>query len=378
MNYDYSWVVIKTNSRERFFLKCQELNIFIYEIIYLNDKLKIKILSKDLKKIKKIWFIKIEKIESLGKEFFLKKWQKYHIFIISLILGCFLLFILSNIMITVSVIHSNQNIRYIVTEALKERGIKANTWRKSYEEIEKIKQEILDMYPSDLEWLEIEVKGLKYIVRVEERKIEKEEKEPSACNVVASKDGIVKDMLYSQGEALFKRNDSVKKGDILISGTIKKDEETKNYVCATGSVYAEVWYTVKASVPLSYEAKEKTGKVRWNIRLKNNSYNDFLFKSRLDNFVEEDKSLFSLFKTEIIFAKQYETITKTVTMSEEEAENKALTLALEKVSATLEEKERIIDKKVLKKEVNNSTMNIEVFVSVLEQIGTRQEFSIVE
>ena len=378
MNYDYSWVVVKTNSRERFFLKCQELNIFIFDLIYLNDKLKIKILNKDLKKLKKIWFIKIEKIEQLGLNYWKNKWQKYHIFIIALILGLILLFCLSHIMLSVSVIHSNQNIRFIVTEALKERGIKENTWRKSYDEIEGIKQEILDLYPEDLEWLEIEVKGLKYIVRVEERKIESEKQTPEACNIVATKDGIIKDMLYSQGEALYKRNDSVTKGDILISGTINKDSETTNYVCATGSVFAEVWYSVKASVPLSYETKEKTGKVRWNIRLKNNGYNDFLFKSRLENYVEEDKNLFTLFKTDIIFAKQFETINKTVTMNEEEALNKALDLALEKISATLEEKEKIIDKKVLKKEVNNSTMNREVFVSVLEQIGTRQEFSIVE
>ena len=49
-----------------------------------------------------------------------------------------------------------------------------------------------------------------------------------------------------------------------------------------------------------------------------------------------------------------------------------------KIKSTLEEKEEILTKKVLKKEVNNSTMNIEVFVSVLEQIGTRQEFQIEE
>ena len=195
---------------------------------------------------------------------------------------------------------------------------------------------------------------------------------------MAKKTGLVTKIEAESGEVVTKKNAYVKKGDILISGTIKKDEETKNYVCATGSVFAEVWYSVKASVPLSYETKEKTGKVRWNIRLKNNGYNDFLFKSRLENYVEEDKNLFTLFKTDIIFAKQFETINKTVTMSEEEAQNKALDLALEKISATLEEKEKIIDKKVLKKEVNNSTMNIEVFVSVLEQIGTRQEFSIVE
>ena len=88
--------------------------------------------------------------------------------------------------------------------------------------------------------------------------------------------------------------------------------------------------------------------------------------------------MFTLFGTEVSFVKQHETVKKVFTMEENEAADKALTLALEKISATLEEKETIIAKKVLKKEVNNSTMNIEVFVSVLEQIGERQEFTVEE
>ena len=201
---------------------------------------------------------------------------------------------------------------------------------------------------------------------------------PRACNVVATKDGIIKEMIYSKGSSLVKQNDVVKKGDILLSGTIMKDEEIKNVVCATGKVYAEVWYTVKISVPMTYDEEEKTGKVRYNIRLKNKGYNDFLFKSRVEEYTEEAKFLFSLFQTEVSFVKQYETIKNTKTYTEEEALNKATTEALAKIESTLEEKEEILTKKVLKKEVNNSTMNIEVFVSVLEQIGTRQEFQIEE
>lgn len=370
----YIWVEVKTTNKERFFLKCQEIQVFIYDVVYENQKIKVKILEKDLKKLKKIWFIKIKKIQNLGWNALKEKVHTYHIYLISLLIGLVFLYILSRIILSVEVIHSNQDIRFLVTNALNEKGIRKNTWKKDYQEIEKIKQEILDMYPDDLEWLEIETKGMKYIVRVEERKLEEEKNEPGACNVVAMKDGIVKEMIYSSGEAVYKRNDSVKKGDILISGTIKKDEETKKTVCATGSVYAEVWYEVRVSIPLTYEIQEKTGKVRWNIKAKNNGFNDFLFKSRLKNYEEDASSLFTLFGTEFLFVKQYETTVKEVTMDENEALEKALKEVDEKISLTLEEKEEIIAKKVLKKEVNNSTMNVEVFVSVLEQIGERQEF----
>lgn len=374
----YEWVSVKVSNLDRFFLKCHEKNIAIYEIQRTNEELKIKIQAKDYSKLKQIWFIKIKRTEPIGIPYLKRKIQKYHIFLITLFIGLCFLYILSHIMLSVTVVHSNQDIRFLLLNALEERGIKKNTWRKSYQEIEKIKQEILNEYPDNLEWLEIEVHGLNYIVRVEERKLEQENSTPEACNVVATKDGIVKEMVYMNGEALFKRNDSVKKGDILIRGTIKKDEETKSTVCATGSVYAEVWYTVKSSVPLSYETYEPTGKTRWNIKLKNNSYNDFLFKSRLENYDEEITPLFTLFGTEVSFVKQHETVKSVFTMEENEAADKALELALEKISSTLEEKEEIIAKKVLKKEVNNSTMNIEVFVSVLEQIGERQEFTVEE
>ena len=359
MTDSYIWVEVKTTSNERFFLKCQEIQVFLYDVVEEKDRLKIKILEKDFKKLQKIWFIKVKKVQDLGWKALKEKGKKYHIYLISLAIGLVFLYVISHIILSVEVIHSNQDIRFIVSNALNEKGIK---------------KEILDMYPEDLEWLEIETKGMKYIVRVEERKLEEEKNEPQACNVVASKDGIVKEMVYSSGEAVYKRNDSVKKGDILISGTIKKDEETRKTVCATGSVYAEVWYEVSVSIPLTYETHEKTDKVRWNIKAKNNGFNDFLFKSRLENYEEDATSLFTLFGTEFFFVKQYETTVKELVMNESTALDKALKEIDEKISLTLDEKEEIIAKKVLKKEINNSTMNVEVFVSVLEQIGERQEF----
>ena len=374
----FLWVTVETNNQERFFLKCQEKSIFLYECISFNQEIKIKILASDYPKIKSIWFIKVKESQETGLNLIKKKIKKYHIFLLSLLVGLVVLFCFSNLILSVEVIHSSEDIRFLVKTALEEKGIKKNIWKKSYQEITQIKEEILDEFQDKLEWLEIENSGMKYIVRVEERKMKEEPTTPRACNVVATKDGIIKEMIYSKGSSLVKQNDVVKKGDILLSGTIMKDEEIKNVVCATGKVYAEVWYTVKISVPMTYDVEEKTGKVRYNIRLKNKGYNDFLFKSRVEEYTEEAKFLFSLFQTEVSFVKQHETIKNTKTYTEEEALNKATTEALAKIESTLEEKEEILTKKVLKKEVNNSTMNIEVFVSVLEQIGTRQEFQIEE
>ncbi len=62
------------------------------------------------------------------------------------------------------------------------------------------------------------------------------------------------------------------------------------------------------------------------------------------------------------------------TYLEEEALKESIRLADEKMQMRLQDGEQILDKKVLKKNVNNSTMDIEVFVSVLENISRQEEF----
>ena len=77
--------------------------------------------------------------------------------------------------------------------------------------------------------------------------------------------------------ALLEVNDYVHKGDIIISGDIKKDEELLKKVCARGKVYAEVWYMVNVSIPITKEERIKTGKKRYNLKIISPHFNDFIF-----------------------------------------------------------------------------------------------------
>ena len=62
--------------------------------------------------------------------------------------------------------------------------------------------------------------------------------------------------------------------------------------------------------------------------------------------------------------------------SEEEALNVGIEKVIQTVEKKLTKKDTIIDKKVLKKVKNNSTMDIEVFVVVKELISTQKEIEI--
>ena len=371
---NYIWIELKLKDKDKVLLKCYKYNIIVYETKNQNDLFLLKIASQDYKKFKKVIYVKWRIQNKSGLWHLTDILKKYYIFLISLILGFILFFILNHVIVNVKIIHSKEEIRDLLQNALSKYGIKKNTWKKEYHELEQIKQNILDEYPEKLEWLEIETKGMNYIVRVLERKMAPITTEKTKCNIVANKSGLIKKLIYSKGEALVKTNDLVNKGDILISGTVKKDEEIKKEVCATGQVYAEVWYKATIKVPLHREELIDTGKVRWNIKIKNNRYNDFLFKSRITNYTTENHFLFSLFSNAFYFVKQHEVTKKIINYSDEELLTNADKLITEKINKRLEPKEEIITKKILTKEKDDNYFIVQYFLAILEQIGTEQPF----
>ena len=248
-------------------------------------------------------------------------------------------------------------------------GIKRFTLKKSYDEITKIKEEILKMYPQDLEWLEIEVVGMTYQVKIEQRIITKEKKNPSSCHLIATNNAIVTKIIPVKGVPLVGVNTAVKKDDILISGEITFNEEVKNNVCASGKVYGEVWYTVNVNLPLNYTNKKYTGKKRFNIGYEYKKNRGVIFRNRLDSYETKSKKLFTIFGISIYLNTDYELTISKKKYTEQEAIKKSLELAKEKLSLQIADNERILSQKVLKKTVNNSKMEVVVFSSVEKLIS---------
>lgn len=370
----YLWVEVRDSDESQVLLKLFKSRIEVLEIKRFSTFFQFKIKASDYGKLKKIYRYKFHKVRYDGLfhlwEVFLRKW----LIVLGLVVFLIFLFFFSNIMVDVQVIHSNKEIRELVSKALSNYGIERLTFKKSFAEIEQIKQEILNLYPDQLEWLEIEVDGMRYVVRIEERIITVPEEKKSQCHLIATKSAIVRRMAYSAGEAKVSVNDFVKEGDILISGELVANEVVESRVCATGKVYGEVWYTTHVSLPLNYETQKETGKKRWNFMFSKGSKDTYIFRPRMSNYVNEKKHLFTIFGFEFYFVIQKEVSIQEETYSENEAITEALRLVDEKMQQKIYSDEEIIDKKVLKKSMNNSTMNIEVFVSVLENISKQEEF----
>ena len=328
----------------------------------------------NINKLKSIYDIKI--IDYYGKLRILKLIKK-NIFIISfLILGIILIYILSNIIFSVEVIHSNSKIVNLLKNELSYYNIKKYSFVKNYDDIEKIEKKILENNKDSLEWLEIIRDGTKYIVRVEERIINDNRDDNKKYDVVASKNAVIKSITAESGEKVKEVNTYVKKGDVVISSNVTLPNNDKIQGTASGKVIGEVWYTVNTEYPYFYNEIVYTGNKKrvlvFNFVNKRFSLFDF------DRYKSFDKNVKYIFKDNFIpidlsFEYQYETNVINDIYTYEEAKNKAIELVKEKLFDKYSNIVKINEIKVVNEEDMSSKIKLSLFISCDEDITEYKE-----
>ncbi len=283
-----------------------------------------------------------------------------------------LVFIFTRFIINITVITEDKNLKRTLLNELDKNGISNYSLIKSNEKINLIKEKIVESNKDIIEWLNIERKGMKYIINVEPKVVKNKEEELPYCNIVSTKDSVVTRIISSKGEEIVDVNDSVKKGDVLVSGDITFNNETKKQVCASATVYGRTWYTVNLSLPRSYEDVEKLNKYRYNLLVKFNNKSFKIFKSRLKSYKDESKRIVNFLGIELYLQREVEVKVSAKEYNQEELNSNINKLVEEKMKHTLKGDYRIIDQKVLKKDINDSKIDIELFIVAEEEIGTRE------
>jgi len=370
-------VRIKTNKKNKLLLKLNKINVSIKNIKYEDKYLVFEIINTDIKRIKKyLVSYKIEFIDDTGIYKLRNEIRKNMLFIIGIIFSVIVFLILTNVIVKVNVIHESKEIRELLYDELKEHGVENMTFKKSYDKYEEIIEDIKEKNKDKIEWLEIDVDGMIINVRVEERIITENEKKYNTCHIVAKRSGIIKSIFTERGVAEVKLNQYVKKNDILINGMIKLNEEVKNNVCAEGLVHAEVWYTANASIPLSYTEEISTNKMRYNFMVKTKNDEYVILKSRINEKKVKNIKLFSIFGMNFYIQKEYEVKKIAKNYTEVEALKKITNIIHEKLILKGIQEEDIINEKVLKKNINNGNLDIEMFIALKEQIGVVKYYDI--
>ncbi len=296
---------------------------------------------------------------------------KNNIFLfITILLGFGLLFVATNFIVDIEIIHQDNELRELISSELKENGIHVLSLKKDYKKLYSIRQQILDKYPDKIDWLEIETKGMKYIVHVEERIIVENIPQSMFCNIYATKPGLIEKIKLERGVAVVNEGDYVNEGALLITGNITYNDEIKSTVCAKGEIVAKTWYQVSISLPIKYNEYTRTGKYKFNVVYENEFGEKRLLKNRFKQYDNSRIVIFNLFGKKLYLERDYELSPRPQEYSLEQGEKRALELAEEKFKQKLSDKEKILDKKVLKKSLNNSTIEVVVFIVAQEVISS--------
>lgn len=358
-----------------FFKELIRRKINIYDLVKSHNKLEIIIDYKDYKKVKKIKTTsKVKIINRYGVSKLKYLFNKYRLLLFFFLFAIFINIFLSHIIFKVEVINHNKKLVKEIKEELTDLGIKKYNFVLSNNKVNNIKEKLLEN--KDIEWLEIERIGTKYVIKVEERKVKEKEDECLPRNIVSKKNAVITKINVENGEIIKKKNDYVVAGETIVSGLIHNKETVKTKVCAKGLIYGKTWYKVKLSLENTtlntvYTSNEKTG---FYIKILNKEYklgNKFSeYKIKKYNIVGS-----KLVPMEISLSKYLEINRKEQQLSKKEIEKKALMLAENKVKEGLKKDEHILDKKILKNSINNSKIDIEVFIVAEENITSYFDIS---
>ncbi|MFR7674565.1 MAG: sporulation protein YqfD [Clostridia bacterium] len=353
--------------------------IKLYNIIEDHDGISLTVDEVDYAKILKMktsYNIKIVNRFGVAKLRYLLLKYKYILFFLFLTLG--LMIILSHFIFFIDVIHSKEEMRELVENDLKEFGISKYKFRVSYAKKEEIRNKILEKEKDKIEWLEIDRIGTRYIVNVEERLIKDNKVDNEVRDIVAKKDAMILNIEAETGEIVRKKYEYVRKGDTIVSGTIKNKEDEVSKVKAEGKVYGEVWYSVTVELPKKYYEEKKTGKTSKALTLRiANKKISVPFSKDNRSYISEDSPILenNLIPIKLVLETKHEIeiIDKEYNMDNSSSE--AIKLATKKLEDRLDEQSMILSKKVLKKALKNSKIIVEIFFKVRENITDYKKIS---
>ena len=174
--------------------------------------------------------------------------------------------ILSGFILNIEITGNERVDDAVILQQLQRHGVRPGRYGPALDR-RQIEQEIL-LENRDLAWMTINLRGTLVEVQVLETKPAPSRVDESGFyHIVAKADGIVTGIEPEQGDALVEKGDTVKKGDILISGTVTmeppkySDLPSRYYQThARGRVWARTWRQITAVFPLETQMKVWTGR----------------------------------------------------------------------------------------------------------------------
>ncbi|MGG0823238.1 sporulation protein YqfD [Paenibacillus turicensis] len=191
-----------------------------------------------------------------GLPFTLSRLWKRKGFIIGFILFTSLIFGLTSIVWDVQVQGNHKIAEEDILRVAKEEGLHRYQWIYNLSTQDKLAAALTRKLPT-ASWVGISRVGTKYVIEVVEASQPKDKNLLTPHHLVSKTDAVISHIYAERGQPRVKKNDRVRKGQILISGI-----QGGQTVVSKGVVKGIVWHEYDISVPLTYKQKVYTGNVK--------------------------------------------------------------------------------------------------------------------
>lgn len=264
-------------SVERFLNLAVHRGIYIWDIERKANKLMMKVGAQGYKMLKPCarktgCRMKIKR--KIGLPFIRYRYRKRKMIPVGILIFIILIYTMSSFVWLVEIEGNEKVISQEVVEKLLENGYKVGglKYKMNLRAAEKL---LMNDFP-DILWTGISFEGTKLVVEITETVPEPKLVDYSSpSNIIANSDALILEIVTRKGTPKVKKGDTVRKGDILVSGQIPLSEEWEGeeaqigYTRASADIMAKTHYTLQTQIPLKKIEKKYTGviKKRYGLRM---------------------------------------------------------------------------------------------------------------
>lgn len=249
---------------ERFLNEAQAQEIRIWSIrksdgmFYAHTKIKSYL---QLSRLARKFGVRVKIKKKNGLPFLLHRYHKRTGHVIGVMLFLSFLLVMQNFIWEIDVTGNLTLTKEQVLDAAREAGLHKGT--ALFQLNLRVVQKDMEYRLPNVAWMTLNRKGCKVVIELHETENKPEITDDQApCNLIAKKDGVIKYMEIYEGEKKVKVNDSVEKGDLLVSGVTEDKFQQTRLLHADGKVIAETYTQKTFSAPLETEEKEYTGVIK--------------------------------------------------------------------------------------------------------------------
>ena len=390
-NYIRGYVAIEVSgfSVERFMNLAVHKGVYIWDVDKSSAAVSMKVSVKGFRMLRscaKKTKCKISVVQKTGIPFLAFRYRRRGIYVFGIFFFIFILYFLSSFVWLIEIQGNDRINKEDIENFCRTEGLKVGGLKSSFDTLE-LQKKLAVEFP-DISWVNVNVKGTKATIKLTEIIPKKEILDVSVpCDIIASKDGLITNIITSSGTPKVKQNDVVKKGDILVSSElIITEDETgvvKEYVHAIAEVRAKMYYELNFSVPLSYTEKIYTGDTKKNrfVILFNKNFNFLnsnIFYVNYDKITSRNQiTLAENYPLPIIFVteeyREFRTEERVRTI--EQAKELADKMVTGRILREFDFESDIVDKQLIYTE-NEHEIYVHALITTIERIDEKREIEI--